>query len=68
MLVQVEGGHYADVSPVSRCQVFHVCGGHVARGGPDTVYSFLCPNGTVFSQDLLVCDWWFNVDCHQDRA
>jgi hypothetical protein len=25
--------------------------------------SFLCPNGTIFSQVLLTCDWWFNVRC-----
>jgi hypothetical protein len=23
----------------------------------------LCPNGTIFSQVLLTCDWWFNVKC-----
>lgn len=27
--------------------------------------TFLCPNGTLFSQVLLTCDWWFNVDCKQ---
>uniref|UniRef100_A0A0K8S3F9 Chitin-binding type-2 domain-containing protein n=1 Tax=Lygus hesperus TaxID=30085 RepID=A0A0K8S3F9_LYGHE len=25
--------------------------------------SFLCPNGTIFSQVALTCDWWFNVKC-----
>lgn len=25
--------------------------------------SFLCPNGTIFSQVGLTCDWWFNVRC-----
>ena len=20
--------------------------------------SFLCPNGTVFNQEIFVCDWW----------
>ena len=32
---------------------------------PATLYpvSFLCPNGTLFSQEVFVCDWWFNVDC-----
>ncbi|CAG2054492.1 unnamed protein product, partial [Timema podura] len=25
--------------------------------------SFLCPNGTIFSQVALTCDWWFNVRC-----
>ena len=28
-----------------------------------TLYSFLCPNGTLFNQQYFVCDWWFNVDC-----
>ena len=26
-------------------------------------YSFLCPNGTLFSQLYFVCDWWYNFDC-----
>ena len=48
---------------------------------PDSgvVNSFLCPNGTMFSQQVptayspdqvlslmfqyFVCDWWYNVDC-----
>lgn len=25
--------------------------------------TFLCPNGTQFSQAVFVCDWWFNVNC-----
>ncbi|PSN40023.1 hypothetical protein C0J52_19001, partial [Blattella germanica] len=25
--------------------------------------SFLCPNGSVFNQELFTCDWWDNVDC-----
>lgn len=29
-------------------------------------HSFLCPNGTVFSQRLLTCDWWYNVRCSGD--
>ena len=29
-------------------------------------FSFLCPNGTIFNQEKLVCDAWFNVDCTQD--
>nr|XP_045611035.1 flocculation protein FLO11-like [Procambarus clarkii] len=48
-------GYYADVD--TACQVFHVC--H-ADGRMD---SFLCPNGTIFQQQQLVCDWWYNVDC-----
>ena len=59
MLVQVEGGHYADVSPVSRCQVFHVC----VVAGPGKLaatlrhVSFLCPNGTLFSQQYSGEPW-----------
>jgi len=32
---------------------------------PATLYPvpFLCPNGTIFNQELFNCDWWFNVDC-----
>ena len=61
---QVEGGYYAD--PEAECQVFHVC----ARGGHSGLakYSFLCPNGTVFQQRYLTCDWWFNVDCSLAEA
>lgn len=25
--------------------------------------SFMCPNGTIFNQEISVCSWWFNVDC-----
>ena len=42
-------GYYAD--PRSACQSFHVCdrsGGH---------FSFLCPNGTIFNQQIFACDW-----------
>lgn len=38
-------------------QAFYVCHGDGRGEG------MLCPNGTIFSQELLVCDWWFNVDC-----
>ena len=56
---QVDGGYYAD--PEADCQAFHICAGDGT--GSLTRYSFLCPNGTLFSQQYLVCDWWFNVDC-----
>lgn len=39
--------------------MFHVCHGGLQ-------YSFLCPNSTVFNQQVFVCDWWYNVEC--DRA
>ncbi|CAG2067321.1 unnamed protein product, partial [Timema podura] len=44
-------------SVVSNAQVFYICGDS-GRGTP-----FLCPNGTVFNQQFLVCDWWYNFDC-----
>ncbi len=56
---QVEGGYYSD--PEAECQAFHVC---TADGlGGLAKYSFLCPNGTLFSQEYFICDWWFNFDC-----
>ena len=27
------------------------------------LFSVLCPNGTIFNQEVFVCDWWFNFDC-----
>ena len=26
-------------------------------------FPFLCPNGTVFSEELVTCNWWWMVDC-----
>ena len=49
-------GYYAD--PRSACQSFHVCdrsGGH---------FSFLCPNGTIFNQEIFACDWWVASMCN----
>ena len=53
-------GYYADPSPPSHCQIFHVC-----SSPPQSIFSFLCPNGTLFNQAYFICDWWFNVDCQQ---
>ncbi|KAK8379395.1 hypothetical protein O3P69_019356 [Scylla paramamosain] len=50
-------GYYADTDAAASCQVFHLC---QADGRHD---AFLCPNGTLFSQGSLVCDWWFKVRC-----
>ncbi|KAF4522436.1 hypothetical protein B566_EDAN012336 [Ephemera danica] len=47
-------GYFADLD--TGCQVFHLC-----EGGRKM--SFLCPNGTIFRQSKLTCDWWFKVDC-----
>jgi hypothetical protein len=52
---QMWPGYYADVE--ARCQVFHIC---QANGKSD---AFLCPNGTIFSQQYFVCVWWFDFDC-----
>ncbi|XP_064082656.1 putative uncharacterized protein DDB_G0286901 [Macrobrachium nipponense] len=54
-------GYYADSAPEVECQVFHVC--QDRPDGRRQQDSFLCPNGTVFNQQYLVCDWWFNFDC-----
>ena len=56
---KASGGYYAD--PEAECQVFHICVDQ-GRAGMSK-YSFLCPNGTIFNQEVTVCDWWFNVDC-----
>uniref|UniRef100_T1IF06 Chitin-binding type-2 domain-containing protein n=1 Tax=Rhodnius prolixus TaxID=13249 RepID=T1IF06_RHOPR len=48
-------GFFGD--PETGCQVWHYCD---LNGGQA---SFLCPNGTIFSQVALTCDWWFNVKC-----
>ncbi|VEN38008.1 unnamed protein product [Callosobruchus maculatus] len=48
-------GFFAD--PDTNCQVWHYCD---LNGGQS---SFLCPNGTIFSQVALTCDWWYNVKC-----
>ncbi|KAL3278235.1 hypothetical protein HHI36_013573, partial [Cryptolaemus montrouzieri] len=50
----IESGYYADLE--TRCQVFHIC-----EDGKKI--SFLCPNGTIFQQADLICDWWFKVNC-----
>ena len=38
-------------------QVFHVCQ-HDGRKN-----DFLCPIGTIFNQEIFVCDWWQNFRC-----
>ncbi|XP_063529773.1 mucin-2 isoform X1 [Cydia strobilella] len=50
----VPTGYYADLE--TDCQVFHIC-------DTSRKISFLCPNGTIFSQSHLICDWWFKVNC-----
>lgn len=48
-------GFFADME--TRCQGWHYCDIDGRQA------SFLCPNGTQFSQAVFVCDWWFNVRC-----
>ncbi|XP_073991555.1 uncharacterized protein [Rhodnius prolixus] len=48
-------GFFADMD--TRCQAWHYCD---IDGRQAT---FLCPNGTQFSQAFFICDWWFNVRC-----
>lgn len=47
-------GYYSDIE--AQCQAFHIC-------ALNRTYSFLCPNGTIFSQEVLVCIWWNQYDC-----
>ncbi|KAF8764322.1 U-scoloptoxin(01)-Er1a like protein [Argiope bruennichi] len=53
-------GYHAD--PETGCQVFHMCQGRGAK------HSFLCPNNTIFNQQLLVCDWHNRVNCDGSTA
>jgi len=46
------------------CQMYHMCVAEAS--GTFKKFSFLCPNGTIFNQEKLVCDAWFNVDCSVD--
>ncbi|KAF2357468.1 Chitin binding domain [Trinorchestia longiramus] len=62
---QAVSGYYADDDSEARCQVFHIC--QLRESGLVQQDSFLCPNGTVFNQQYLVCDWWFNFDCSQAK-
>lgn len=48
----------------ARCQVFRVCA-HTDTSGKG--FTFLCPNGTLFNQQYMVCDWYYNVDCAQSE-
>ena len=57
---RVYAGYYAD--PATDCQVFHVC------SQPRGFHSFLCPNGTIFNQAYLTCDFWYNSDCSKAES
>ncbi|CAH2268925.1 jg6953 [Pararge aegeria aegeria] len=53
-------GFFADMD--TRCQAWHYCDIDGRQA------SFLCPNGTIFSQGVASCDWWFNVRCSLSPA
>jgi len=55
---RVPGAYYAD--PSLDCQAYHIC--TTRRRGLGRS-SFLCPNGTIFNQQRLICDWWFSASC-----
>ncbi|XP_030758377.1 probable serine/threonine-protein kinase DDB_G0282963 isoform X2 [Sitophilus oryzae] len=50
----IKSGYYADLE--TECQVFHIC-------EDGRKISFLCPNGTIFQQKELICEWWNKVNC-----
>ncbi|XP_065094174.1 uncharacterized protein LOC135714707 [Ochlerotatus camptorhynchus] len=51
---QLYPGYYADIE--TQCQVFHIC-------ALNKTFNFLCPNGTIFSQEHFVCVWWNQFEC-----
>lgn len=62
---RVFGGYYADVD--MGCQAYHVCLLDPLAGSMYPT-SFLCPNGTLFQQQIFNCDWWYNVDCASSES
>lgn len=53
------GEYYAD--PEVQCQVYHICVPGVT--GKLAKMSFVCPNGTIFSQSSRVCSTYDRVYC-----
>merc|ERR1719458_1441118 len=64
---KAEGGYYADVE--TGCQVVHTCGGgsKVVNKFSFIKYSTLCSNGTIYSQEMGTCHWWYLVDCESSE-
>ncbi|XP_055357977.1 uncharacterized protein LOC129602839 [Paramacrobiotus metropolitanus] len=54
-----QAGFYADVA--THCQVIRRC------DLDNILYSYLCPNMSIFNQITLTCDWWFNVNCEKSK-
>ncbi|XP_076631358.1 uncharacterized protein LOC143346774 [Colletes latitarsis] len=61
--VPIAPGMYANVE--TGCQAYHIC--HDGREGHQGA-SFLCTNGTLFSQRDFACDWWYNVNCAEAQS
>ena len=61
---RVNGGFYADTE--ARCQMYHMCVADPV--GSNVRVSFLCPNGTLFSQETLSCGMWHSVDCRDSTV
>ncbi|GIY57339.1 hypothetical protein CDAR_526161 [Caerostris darwini] len=53
------GEYYADAE--SHCQVYHVC--VPGMNNKASLISFVCPNGTIFSQATRVCTPFASIDC-----
>uniref|UniRef100_A0A2L2Y777 Chitin-binding type-2 domain-containing protein n=1 Tax=Parasteatoda tepidariorum TaxID=114398 RepID=A0A2L2Y777_PARTP len=53
------GEYYADTE--AHCQVYHVC--IPGMNNRLSLISFVCPNGTIFSQATKVCTPYERVDC-----
>merc|ERR1712130_646376 len=64
---KAEGGYYADME--TGCQVVHTCGGgsKVVNKSSFIKYSTLCSNGTIYSQEMGTCHWWYLVDCQSSE-
>merc|ERR1711990_316272 len=64
---KAEGGYYADME--TGCQVVHTCGGgsKVVNKFSFIKYSALCSNGTIYSQEIGTCHWWYLVDCESSE-
>merc|ERR1712126_236340 len=64
---KAEGGYYADME--TGCQVVHTCGGgsKFVNKFSFIKYSALCSNGTIYSQEMGTCHWWYLVDCQSSE-
>lgn len=50
-------GWYVDLE--TGCQQYHRC------YSAERSTAFICPPGTLFSQETLICDFWYNVNCSE---